>query len=354
MADGYLGEIYEQPHVLATLAGAFAADHAADLVRARALLEASEIDRIVLTGMGGSLHSLYPMLLELGRRCPVPASLWDCSELVQQGQNIIGARTLLIAVSQSGESGEVVRLTETVTRPRLAISVTNGGGNTLADWSDINVRTNAGPERTASTKTYTAGLGALTLVTAALLGRDIGAQIAALQTAAGAIAQSLEGWKGVAEDVVAQFGADAPVAFVGRGANLATAAMGALLTNEASKLASTALSGGQFRHGPIELVREGFCCIIFASAETEAAELDRRLADTVVGLGGRCAWVTAGRSSRPAARAGEVIVDMPVCEPSCLPILNIVPVQLLQVPLATARGFEVAQFLNASKVTTGQ
>jgi glucosamine--fructose-6-phosphate aminotransferase (isomerizing) len=353
MADGYVEEIAEQPGVIAALAGAFEADHAADLAGVPALLRSGKIERIVLTGMGGSLHSLYPMLLELGRQCPLPASLWDSSELVQQGLAIIDERTLVVAVSQSGESGEVVRLCEQSRRPALAIAVTNGGGNTLAAWADIGVRTGAGPERTASTKTYTAGPASLTLVTEALLGRPIAPQAEALRAAAAAIDRSLTAWTATADELTAFLGAEAPISYVGRGANLATASMAALLTAEASKLSCTALSGGQFRHGPIELVREGFRCVIFASPDAETAKLDRRIAETVVDLGGRCAWVSAGGS--PAeARPGEFVVDLPPCDPSCLPILNIVPLQLLQVPLATARGFVPAQFLNASKVTTGQ
>ena len=353
MADGYVDEIAEQPGVIAALAGAFEADQAADLARVPALLRSGKIDRIVLTGMGGSLHSLYPMLLELGRSCPLPASLWDSSELVQQGLAVINERTLVVAVSQSGESGEVVRLCEQSRRPGLAIAVTNGGGNTLAAWADIGVRTGAGPERTASTKTYTAGLAALNLVTEALLGRPIGPQVHALRAAAEGMRQSLPRWTATASEVAEFLGAESPISFVGRGANLASAAMAALLTAEASKLSCTALSGGQFRHGPIELVREGFRCVLFASPDAETARLDRRIADTVIELGGRCAWVSAG-GPQPPARPGEFVIDLPPCDPSCLPILNIVPLQLLQVPLATARGFVPAQFLNASKVTTGQ
>lgn len=353
MADGYIEEIAEQPGVIAALAGAFEADHAAELVEVTALLRSGRIDRIVLTGMGGSLHSLYPMLLELGRYCPLPASLWDSSELVQQGLAVIDERTLVVAVSQSGESGEVVRLCEMSRRPGLAIAVTNSGGNTLAAWADIGVRTGAGPERTASTKTYTAGLAALTLVTAALLGRPVAPQVSALQAAAAAMEASLAGWTAAAREMAEFLGADSPISFIGRGANLASASMAALLTAEASKLSCIALSGGQFRHGPIELVRDGFRCVLFASPDPETARLDRRIADTVIDLGGRCVWVSAG-DSPVRARPGEFAVDLPPCDPSCLPILNVVPLQLLQVPLATARGFVPAQFLNASKVTTGQ
>src|SRR3569623_1176831 len=286
MADGYIAEIAEQPGVIARLATAFEANRAADVAGAAALLRSGAIDRIVLTGMGGSLHSLYPLLLELGRTCSVPASLWDCSELVQQGLDLITERTLLIAVSQSGESGELVRLCESSQRPRLAIAVTNAGRNTLANWADVSVHTGAGPERTASTKTYTAGLAVLTLVSATLLGRPLGPQVAALQVTAAAMRQRLAAWTAPADEMAPFLGAAHPLTFIGRGANLATASMAALLTAEASKLLCLALSGGQFRHGPIELVREGFRCVLFASPDPQTLALDSRIADIVFCIGG--------------------------------------------------------------------
>ncbi len=350
-AEGYIGEIREQPQVLRALARAFEPDHAAELARVRRDLASGTIAKVVMTGMGGSLHSLYPAYLALSQACPIPTLLWDCSELVQQAPEVIDDRTLVIAVSQSGESGELVRLCRSVARPQTAIAITNSGENTLARWADISVRTLAGPERTASTKTYTAGLAGLALVTGALLGHDLSTQAAHISAAAEMIERHLPAWQAMSADLASFLGSDAPIAFVGRGVNLATAHMSALLTNEASKLSSTAFSGGQFRHGPIELVREGFSCVIFASADHSTGALDRRTADTVVELGGRCAWIGASRA-RAIPRPREFTVGLPDCDSTCLPILNMIPVQLLQVPLALARGLVPAQFVNASKVTT--
>jgi glucosamine--fructose-6-phosphate aminotransferase (isomerizing) len=127
--------------------------------------------------------------------------------------------------------------------------------------------------------------------------------------------------------------------------------MASLLTQEASKLACLAYSGGQFRHGPMELVRPGFRAAMFESPHPDTALLDRRLADAILDRGGACAWFSAGRSdARP--RDGQFVVEVPGIAEGLAPILNIVPIQLLQVPLAIARGFVPAQFLNASKVTT--
>jgi glucosamine--fructose-6-phosphate aminotransferase (isomerizing) len=350
MADGYLDEISEQPRVLSSLARVFKADHEAELANVRALIAAHAIDKIVLTGMGGSHHSLYPTYIELSRKGSLPVSLWDCSELVQQAPSLIDGGTLLIAVSQSGESAELVRLTETVRRPRISIAVTSSGRNTLAEWADISIPTNAGPERTASTKTYTAGLGSLALISRMLLGTGIDAQVAALQSVAEMVDRSLIALKDLSDSLVRFLGADSPIAFIGRGGNLATASMASLLTNEASKQICAAYSGGQFRHGPIELVREGFRSFVFASPNANQAILDRRLADSIVDLGGRCVWV-ASEGTRIPQRDSEFVIELPGCDESCQPILNILPIQLMQRPLAIARGFEPAQFLNASKVT---
>ncbi|MGN6059599.1 MAG: SIS domain-containing protein [Sphingomicrobium sp.] len=353
MPNDYIAEIFEQPEVLENIARDFRATYGDDMFRVEQLVNSSAIDKIILTGMGGSLHSLYPTLLTLSQKLPVPTALWDTSELVQQTPDLIDERTLLVAVSQSGESAELVRLCRLGKRPRLAISVTNSGTSSLANWADIAVHTNAGPERTASTKTYTGGLASLSLITASLTGSDLDIEAAAIRSAAVAMDRHLPAWRARSVELIAFLGSAGPIAFIGRGGNLATAWMSSLLTAEASKLACPAYPGGQFRHGPLELVREGFACTIFANSHSGAAELDRRLADEVLKLGGRCAWIASSAAKVPS-EANRFAVGIPEVASSCDPLLNIVPVQLMQEPLAVARGFEPAQFLNAAKVTTVQ
>ena len=349
MSDAYLAEIAEQPGILDRLGQGFDATCGAALAQVHADLDAGRFDRVILTGMGGSLHGAHPAHLALSRALSIPVLLWESGELTQQAPDTVTTRTLLIAISQSGESGEVRRLTEASTRPSCVISITNGADNALARWADIAVATHAGPERTASTKTYTAGLAAAHLVVAHLTGKAQGAanNVRALSRT---VAELIRRMAAEAEAAARHLGHTAPLTVIGRGDSYASAAMAALLTEEAAKLPCEALTGGQFRHGPLELVRGGFRAVVYLG-EGAARPLTEALVDRIAALGGRV--VAIGTNPGPATDA-VLPIALPQVAAGLLPVLEILPVQFLVIPLAIARGFEPAAFLNAQKITTGE
>lgn len=349
MSDAYLAEIAEQPGILDRLGRRFAGAWGGALANVAERLDKGEFDRVILTGMGGSLHGAYPAHLALSRALSVPVMLWETGELTQQAIGAVTPKTLLIAISQSGESGEVKRLTEVAARPASVIGITNGADNTLTRWADIAITTEAGPERTASTKSYTAGLAALHLAIAHLTGRS-GAAEAEVVAVAASVADLLGQLPRHAEAAAAHLGHDAPLTVIGRGDSYASAMMGALLTEEAAKLPCEPLTGGQFRHGPLELVREDFRAIVFPG-EGPARELTSALVTRIAELGGKVVTIGTGAG---AASDSVLPVDLPLAPAGLLPILEILPVQYLVIPLALARGFEPAAFVNAQKITTGE
>ena len=236
-------------------------------------------------------------------------------------------------------------------RPALAISVTNGRENSLAAWADIAVASHAGPERTASTKTYTAGVAALHLTLAHLFGGGAKAQ-AEVATAAQDVQSLIDRLAAETANAAAFLGHAEPLVFIGRGASLASAAMAALLTQEAAKLPSQPLSGGQFRYGPLDLVRENFRAVIYLGTGA-ARDLSIPLVEQITRLRGKS--LVIGSGAMPDFDPGFVqAIQLPETADSLLAIHEIMPVQYLVIPLAIARGFEPAAFLNASKITTGE
>ncbi len=349
MSQAYLGEIAEQPGILDRLAARFAAEYGARLADVGAGLAQGRFDRVIVTGMGGSLHGAYPAFLDLSRRLPLPILHWDASELSQQAAEVVTPKSLVIAISQSGKSGEIKRLTEVAARPALSLAITNGRDNTLARWADIGIATEAGPELTASTKTYTAGLAALYLAVAHLFGEGRQAVDDVAKVAAES-EQLLAGMAAQTAKAAAFLEHTEPLVFIGRGASFGSAAMAALLTEEAAKLTCQALTGGQFRHGPLELVREGFRAVVYLGAGS-ARGLTEQIAEQIANLGGRC--LTIGTGTGPTG-AGLLHINLPDTPESLLPLPEILPIQHLVIPLAIARGFEPAAFLNARKITTGE
>ena len=349
MTASYLDEIREQPAMLARLATDPTTRDDVALLEVASRLREGEFDRILLTGMGSSLHGLYPTYLQFAQTLSQPVCLIDCAELVQQQPEVVSRRSLMVAVSQSGESGELVELTRLPgQRPALAIAVTNGRRNTLADWADVRIASEAGPEATVSSKSYTGGLACLHLLSAALRGSMPQAR-AALTRAAEACQELLTDWEPRLSEVVAFLDPRMPLVYIGRGRSLASAQTAALLTQEAAKLSCTALSGGQFRHGPIELVRPGFQLVAFLG-DLKTRDIDMALIDKVIGLGGRVVAV-APASAAPPHAAGMHVFTYPDVAMPLTPLMEAVFIQLLQIPLARQRGFIAGTFINATKVT---
>lgn len=349
MTASYLQEIEEQPAILARLAQGLGRDTEEDLQDLKLSLSDGAFDRVIVTGMGSSLYGSYPLYQQLSLALPLPVNLIDTSELVQQMPEVISCRSVLIAVSQSGESGEIVSLTNLPgIRPAVAISVTNQVANSLADWADIRLVSLAGPELTVSSKSYTGGLACLHLLGGALRG---GLQQACRELAGSAEAcrAFLQNWKPNILRVADFLDAQRPIMFVGRGRSLGSAQTAALLSQEAAKLHSSALSGGQFRHGPIELVRQGFQMVIFLG-DRKTRDIDTALIQKVVSLGGRVVAV-APSSSAPPDIPGLCHFTYPDVPPPLNPLMEAVFIQLIQIPLAEARGFLAGQFINATKVT---
>ena len=349
MTASYLDEILEQPAMLAALARGPERETVEDLHEISSRLNNGGFDRVLLTGMGGSLHGSYPLYVQLSQSLSVPVCLIDTSELTQQIPDIISRRCLMIATSQSGESGEIVELTKLPgIRPAATISVTNQIKNSLANWADVRLASMAGPEMTVSSKSYTGGFACLHMLGAALRG---GLQQACKEIArsADACSQMLEDWQPGLSRVTQFLDAQAPLVYVGRGKSLGSAQTAALLSQEAAKLHCMALSGGQFRHGPIELVRPGFQMVIFLG-DLKTRDIDMALIHKITSLGGKVVAV-APAASAPAGAAGFRVFTYPDVALPLNPLMEAIFIQLLQIPLAEARGFVAGDFLNATKVT---
>ncbi|MGH2636445.1 MAG: SIS domain-containing protein, partial [Actinomycetota bacterium] len=164
--DPFFAEIAGQPGALRRAADS--------LLEARPALEAlaaatAGAEAAVLTGMGSSYDACYPAANELAARGVIALHV-DTAELLHFRSAVLTRPVVLVVVSQSGESAEVVRLAESLDgagRPVL-VSVTNGLDNELARRSDLRLDTQAGAETGPSTMTFAASIAQLAAVAGAI------------------------------------------------------------------------------------------------------------------------------------------------------------------------------------------
>ncbi len=316
----------------------------AERLRALAVpsLRAARFRRVVLTGMGSSLHALYPLHRRLCAAGVV--SLWiETAELLTLAGGADG-ESLLVVVSQSGESVEVLQLLESGRRFGHIVGVTNTASSTLARRADSVVPLAAGAEASVSCRTYIATLAALDWLAAVLMNGDARAAV----TEAADLAKPMQDYLFRVEwhvDALQEWVCGIESVFVvGRGDSLATAGASGLILKEATGRPAEGMSAAAFRHGPIEV--SGPRVLVLTLAGDERAEpRDRRLVADVVRAGGRAAMV-----SRRAPTAA--VFELPAVADRLLPLVEILPVQMLTLAFAARDGTEAGRFRHAAKITT--
>ncbi len=301
--------------------------------------------RIVLTGLGSSLHGLYPLHLRLVRARRT-SCLVETGELVHTQSALLDERTLVIAVSQSGRSVEVVQLLDLIgarqARP-FVIGVTNTPDSPLALRADTVVPLRAGAEFSVSCKTYLATLVALDWLGGALTGEDLAGLLREAGQAAPAVQSYLAGWHAHVAQLAGEFAGLRHLFLLGRGISLAAAGTGALILKESTRFHAEGMSCPAFRHGPLEMVAPGLHALVFAG-EPATLELNAALARDIRSAGGWAALV--GTSSEPGP------FRLPTAPARLLPVLEMLPVQMLSLTLAALAGREPGRFERATKITT--
>ncbi|MEY2879887.1 MAG: hypothetical protein RLZZ15_2267 [Verrucomicrobiota bacterium] len=343
IAGPYLSDLLAQPAALHAV-GAALARHA-PLTELAAGLRSGRYRRVVLTGMGSSLHALYPLHLRLS--AAGFASSWvEASELLLGYGPLRAADTLLVAVSQSGESAEIVALLKNAAAFGHVVGVTNNPASTLGRAAGTVLPLGAGVEATVSCKTYIATLAALHWLGAALTGADTCAaldEVAHVEAPMRAYLDNTDDHVAALADVVAGIRA---VFVTGRGVSLATAGTGGLILKESTRQPAEGMSCAAFRHGPFEMSGDDVLVLVLAG-DARVEPLHRQLVADITRGGGRAALLAT-------ADATAEVFRLPVVPDTLRPLVEILPVQMLSLALAARDGREAGRFERATKVTTAE
>lgn len=344
--DPFIAEISGQPGALRRAATSVR-DQAGGL---EAVALAAPDRAVVFTGMGSSYDACYPAVADLARAGHA-AVMVDSAELLHFRMGMLGSRTLLVAVSQSGESAETVRVVQDLPASRpVVVSITNGRANPLASSADITLDTAAGIETGPSTMTFAASLVVIGAVARAIVGEpihEVTGWVSEITQHAGVAIDRLLSDPGLPDALVTWLGERDAAVILGRGPARAAAEMGALTIKEAVGMPVESLQTAQFRHGPLELAGPGLAAMLIAT-EPETIALDLGLARELVNTGASVCLVT----EQEAALEGTTCLEIGTLDSAVRPAASILPAQLLAWRLSTLRGREPGAYHRASKVTT--
>ena len=336
----YLRDILDQPRALEeTHRRLELAPAVADVARR---VRRGDLGRIVLTGMGSSHLGLGPLHLRLVEAGLTPASV-ESSELLYYQERLLGPETLLVLVSQSGRSAEIVRLLEAVRGRRVStLAVTNTASSPLAREATATLLTHAGDEATVSCKTYLAAQMALAFLGEVLSGGDHEAARNALAGTAPGTAAYLASWRDHVHWLAGRLEGVRAVYYAGRGPSIAAATSAGLITKESTHRPSEGMTSAAFRHGPTEMLDPAVFLLVFAGAARTRALNEALVAD--VRAAGARAFLAADDADEPALR-------LPAVPDLARPVVELLPVEMITLALAALDGREAGRFERATKVT---
>lgn len=316
------------------------------------------VSRVFLVACGTSYHvgAVAKYAFEKLLRLPIEV---DVASEFRYREPILDERTLVIIISQSGETADTLAaLREAKRQGARTLSIVNVVGSTIANESDDVLYTWAGPEiAVASTKAYSTQLAVVYLIVlymAQELGvlpeAELAAYLADLQALPELAEQSLRD-KETIQYFASQYFNAKDMYFIGRNVDYAASLEASLKLKEISYIHSEAYTGGELKHGPISLIEEGTLVIAIC---TYRRLFDKMMAN-IKEVKARGA-VVLGIATQDMAEALAQETDYQFCVPKTadfmLPSLSILPLQLFAYYAASMKGCDIDKPRNLAKSVT--
>jgi glutamine---fructose-6-phosphate transaminase (isomerizing) len=358
-----LKEIHEQPRAVRdTLLGRINLEEGG--VYLEELGEAADslrrVERVVLLACGTSWHAALVGKFLLEQVAGVPAEV-DYGSEFRYRTPLVGAGTLAVAISQSGETADTLAaFREAKRKGAVPIAICNVQGSMLTREAVGSLLTHAGPEiGVASTKAFTAQLAALALL-ALHLGRlrqtlsadACRAHLESLTRIPHLMEQTLAG-EGSVDALSKSLMQATDFLYLGRGINYPIALEGALKLKEISYVHAEGYPAGEMKHGPIALIDERLPVVALCPPGRVYEKMVGNIQE-VKARGGRIvAVVAAGDTAvRTIVDPGDAVIEVPATDEIWSPFLMVLPLQLLAYHIAVRAGRDVDQPRNLAKSVT--
>ncbi|NTU67906.1 MAG: glutamine--fructose-6-phosphate transaminase (isomerizing) [Chlorobiaceae bacterium] len=354
-----LKEIFEQPEVMR------------DVMRGRVRLDEGRIQlggiedyldrlkqakRIVICACGTSWHAglIGEYLIEEFARIPVEV---DYASEFRYRNPIVTSDDVVIVISQSGETADTLAaLRLAKEKGAMVMGICNVVGSTIARETLCGMYTHAGPEvGVASTKAFTAQVIVLFMLAMALSkGRtishdEIRLYLRDLADVPDKVARILEQNDAIKE-IAAEFKDAKNALYLGRGFNFPVALEGALKLKEISYIHAEGYPAAEMKHGPIALIDEDMPVFFIATRDNTYTKIISNIEEVRSRKGRVIAIASEGDSE--IGRLAEHVIYIPQASGPVMPLLTVIPMQLLAYHIATLRGCNVDRPRNLAKSVT--
>ena len=319
--------------------------------------EIAEIDRVVFIGMGTSLHSAMVGRLWMESLARIPSEVDNSSEF-RYREPVIDERTLVVSISQSGETADTLAAMDLAARRGAKqVTLVNNPGSQATRVADGTILLRAGPEiGVASTKTFVCSLTCLLLL-AMRVGLSRGTlakeRMATLVRELGHLPLMLGDLVANEphyESLANEFFTLSDFLFIGRGMEYPLAMEGALKLKEISYIHAEGYQAGEMKHGPISLIDQDMPVValipqgpLYEKTLSNVSEASAR-GGTIIAV--------ATEGDKAIANMVDHVIYIPRAAPEIAPILMAVPMQLLAYHIGVRRGCDVDQPRNLAKTVT--
>ena len=315
------------------------------------------IEQVFIVACGSAYHSGLVGKYAIERWCRLPVQVEMASEF-RYRDPVLGRNTLVIAVSQSGETADTLEAVRHArSQKAMVLAVTNTVGSTISRESDAAFYTRGGPEvAVASTKAVMTQITAMYVVGLYLAqvrgtrdADEVRAHLQDLWAIPDLVTELLSRMDDVRE--LARDLKDEPrVLFLGRHVGYPMALEGALKLKELAYVGAEGFPAGEIKHGPIALVEQGTPVVVLAPRHALQAKLVNNVQE--VRARGARTIVIATDGDESVTPYADHVIRIPDTKSLLTPLLTIVPMQVLSAEIARAKGLDVDQPRNLAKSVT--
>lgn len=344
----FIKEIEEQPKALKQTLCYYRSEEGKESLKAVCVLWASgKYDRIVFTGMGSS-YFISQAAATFISSASIPAFAINAGELLHFQSPALTEKTLLVAISQSGESYEVIKLLKRQSSSQLTIiGITNEAESSLATMANHTLLCKAGKEEMTSTKTFITIYLVVYLLSEFIKEQEIDDK--EIENIINEVERQLSERNAYLPHSLAFLNGHHFVQVISRGTTFAAAAQTALMFMEATKTPASALLGGEFRHGPLEMVDQNFIGIVYAHSKSGVYQQLLKLVADILRFKGKVILISDTASGIDNSDLMEIHIH---CKnPNLFAIPAIIPVQLIVNSWAEEMNLVPGSFTHGAKVT---
>jgi glucosamine--fructose-6-phosphate aminotransferase (isomerizing) len=354
-----LKEIYEQPQSLSeAMLGRFEKD--SNLVHLGGLKDKEDdlrkIRRIIIVACGTSWNAGLIGEYMIEEHLCIPVEVEYASEF-RYRDPVIEADTMVIAISQSGETADTLAaIHEARKKGALILSICNVVGSSIAREADCGIFLHAGPEiGVASTKAFTSQIAVLSLLTlflARIRGKEdvLNNELAKRLKEIPKQVQTIFDSKDKITEIAQLYKDSDNCLYLGRGYNYPVALEGALKLKEISYIHAEGYPAAEMKHGPIALIDKNMPVVVVATTDKVYSKILSNI-EEVRARGGKVIAI-ASEQNNEIAKLVDHVLYIPETIDALVPILSVIPLQLLAYHMAVMRGCDVDKPRNLAKSVT--